>query len=632
MGNKRLIAYIVPNQEPAPKVIELRSFLKNHLPDYMMPSDFVVLKALPLNPNGKVDRQALPTYQQEKSELEVVFVAPHTSVEKALAQIWCQVLGLQRVGIHDNFFELGGDSILNIQIVAKASQAGLQLIPKQLFDYPTIAELAALVGTTQTIEAEQGVVSGSIPLIPIQYWFFDLHLSNPHHYNQAVLLEVRQVLNPVLLEEVVQELLIHHDALRLRFTKKESGWEQVNIEPSKLVPFTSLDLSRLPAVEQQSAIETTAAELQTSLNLLEGPLMRVAFFKLGISEPSRLLIVIHHLAVDGVSWRILLDDLEKAYKQLSQGKIQLSLKTTSFKQWAERLREYGRSPELQQELNYWLTTLPKKVSRLPVDYAEGKNIIASTRTISLTLNSSETRSLLQDIPRIYQTEINEVLLTALIQAFAQWTGVRSLLVDVEGHGREGLFTDIDLSRTVGWFTTVFPVWLAPKDSSVVEVLKFVKEQLHTIPNRGIGYGVLRYLTKNVEVTQQLRALPQAEVSFNYLGQLDLVLPEASLFKPAQESTEPARSPEGIRKYLLEVNSFVVEGQLQIEWTYCEAIHQQFTIEKLAHSSLEVLRSLITHSQSPHTTSYTPSDFAEFQWSQWNQADLDEMTKAIGEGT
>ncbi|MEH2051408.1 amino acid adenylation domain-containing protein [Nostoc sp.] len=632
MGNKRLIAYIVPNQEPAPKVSELRSFLKNHLPDYMIPSDFVVLKTLPLNPNGKVDRQTLPTYKQEKSELEVVFVAPRTSVEKALAQIWCQVLGLERVGIHDNFFELGGDSILNIQIVSRASQAGLQLIPKQLFDYPTIAELAALVGTTQTIEAEQGVVSGAIPLTPIQHWFFELHLPNPHHYNQAILLEVQQVINLALLEEVIQQLLLHHDALRLRFIEKESGWQQINTEPSKVVPFTSLDLSLLSAVEQQSAIEATVAQLQASLNLSEGPLMRVAFFKLGISEPSRLLIVIHHLAVDGVSWRILLDDFEKAYKQLSQGKIQLLAKTTSFKQWAERLIEYAQSAELQQELNYWLTKLPKHVSRLPVDYVEGKNTLASTRTISLKLNVQETRSLLQEIPTLYRTEINEVLLTALMQAFAQWTGVRSLLVDVEGHGREGLFTDIDLSRTVGWFTTVFPVWLAPKDSSHLEVLKLVKEQLHTIPNRGIGYGVLRYLTKNVEVTQLLRALPQAEVSFNYLGQLDLVLPEASLFKLAQESTEPARSPQGIRKYLLEVNSFVVEGQLRLEWTYSEAIHQQFTIEKLAHSSLEVLRSLIIHSQSSHASSYTPSDFAEFQWSQWSQADLDEMTRAIGEGS
>ncbi|NEU75587.1 non-ribosomal peptide synthetase [Hassallia byssoidea VB512170] len=632
MANKRLIAYLVPKQEPAPKISELRSFLKNHLPDYMIPSDFVVLKTLPLNPNGKVDRQALPTYKQEKSELEVVFVAPRTSVEKALAQIWCQVLGLERVGIHDNFFELGGDSILNIQIVSRASQAGLQLIPKQLFDYPTIAELAALVGTTQSIEAEQGVVSGSIPLTPIQHWFFELHLPNPHHYNQAILLEVQQVINLALLEEVIQQLLLHHDALRLRFIEKESGWQQINTEPSKLVPFTSLDLSMLPVTEQQSAIEATAAELQTSLNLLEGPLMRVAFFKLRVSEPSRLLIIIHHLAVDGVSWRILLDDLEKAYKQLSQGAIQLSLKTTSFKQWAERLTEYAQSTELQQELNYWLTKLPKQVSRLPIDYVEGKNTLASTRTISVKLNAQETRSLLQEIPTVYRTEINEVLLTALMQAFAQWTGVRSLLVDVEGHGREGIFADIDLSRTVGWFTTVFPVWLAPKDSSNLEVLKLVKEQLHTIPNRGIGYGVLRYLSRNVEVTQQLVALPQAEVSFNYLGQLDLILPEASLFKQAQESTEPARSPQGIRKYLLEVNSFVVGGQLQIEWTYSEAIHQQFTIEKLAQSCLEVLRSLITHSQSPHDTSYTPSDFAEFQWNQWSQADLDEMTKAIGEGS
>jgi amino acid adenylation domain-containing protein/non-ribosomal peptide synthase protein (TIGR01720 family) len=637
-GNKRLVAYFVPNQEntsPAPPALfsDLRNFLKEKLPDYMVPSAFVRLKALPLTPNGKVDRRALPAPESVRPELEGIFVAPRNLIEETIARIWAQVLELAQVGIYDNFFELGGDSIVSIQITARANQAGLQVTPKQLFEYPTVAGLAAVVGTTPTIQSEQEPVTGSLPLTPIQHWFFEQKLRDPHHWNQALLLEVRQAIVPSLLERAVQQLQSHHDALRLRFIPKESGWQQVNagIDEAEAVPFSCTDLSGLPTAEQETALEATAAELQASLNLVKGPLMRVALFNLGDNQPNRLLLVIHHLAVDGVSWRILLEDLQQAYQQLSQSEtVQLPLKKTSFKRWSEFLWEYAHSAQLKQERDYWVRASGQSISRLPVDNPGGANTVVLARSVLVSLSVEETSALLHEVPAAYRTQINDVLLTALVQTFTQWTKDHSLLVDLEGHGREAITNDIDLSRTVGWFTTIFPVLLSLEGIfQPGEALKAIKEQLRDVPNRGIGYGVLRYLSEDKSVTAPLQTLPQAEVRFNYLGQFDQVLSESSLFKLVNQTPGTSRSPRGNRRYLLDINGFVFGGQLQLEWMYSEQIHQRATIEQLAQGFVKALRSLITHCQSPEAGGYTPSDF---QKANLSQKDLEQLLAKINQGS
>jgi amino acid adenylation domain-containing protein/non-ribosomal peptide synthase protein (TIGR01720 family) len=650
-GKKRLVAYMVLNEPSEFSISDLRNFLKETLPEYMIPSAFVRLKALPLTPNGKVDRQALPAPDSIKPELEGRFVAPRTPIEETIARIWTQVLGRDKVGIYDNFFELGGDSISSIQIVARLNQASLQLTPKQMFEYPTVAGLAAVTGTTPILETEQGVVTGSLPLTPIQHWFFEQKLLHPHHWNQAVLLEVRQAIVPALLEQAVQHLLKHHDALRLWFTLTESGWQQVNagLEDVEVlpvseglhhplakggwggqvpdVPVSVIDLSSTPAVEQETALDAIATQLQASLNLENGSLMGVALFNLGDNQPNRLLWVIHHLAVDSVSWRILLEDFAHAYQQLERGEaVQLPPKTTSFKQWSEFLQEYAQSTELQQEQDYWLQNSRQSYSALPVDNPGGGNTVALARTVLISLTVEETRALLQEIPAVYRTQINDVLLAALVQTFNQWTGEQSLLVDLEGHGREAIANDIDLSRTVGWFTSIFPVLLTLEESlEPGEVLKVVKEQLRSIPNRGIGYGVLRYLSKDAE----LQTLPQAEVRFNYLGQFDQALPESSLFKLVNQTSGVSRSCADNRRYLIDINGFVLGGQLQLEWTYSEQIHKRTTIEQLTTGYVEALRSLITHCQSPGAGGYTPSDFPKAQLS---QNDLDKLLSKLNKAS
>ncbi len=622
-SQQRLVAYIVSHQQHFPTVTELRGFLKQTLPDYMVPSVFIQLDALPLLPNGKVDHKSLPIPDTNRPELTGDFVAPRDFIEEKLVQIWGEVLRVENIGIYDNFFELGGDSILSLQAIAKANQAGLQLTPKQIFEYQTIAELAGIVNTTTILQAEQGLVTGSLPLTPIQHWFFEQALPEPHHWNQAVMLEVLPSFDPSLWEQVVQKLLEHHDALRSCFVQTASGWDSSHAAPEQTTPFTVVDLSELSENQQKEAIEATATSLQSSLNLSTGPLLRVVLFQLGRQQPSRLLTIIHHLVVDGVSWRILLEDLQTAYLQLSQGEeIQLPAKTTSFKQWAESLREYVQSSLVQSELDYWLSQPDEQISSLPVDL-NGENTEASSASVSVALTPEETQALLQEVPSAYQTQINDVLLTALIQAFYQWTGKNFLLIDLEGHGREDIIDNVDLSRTVGWFTTISPVVLDLEQAvDPGEALKTIKEQLRSIPNRGINYGVLRYLSND----ERLESLPQAEVKFNYLGQFDQVLSESSIFRPAQESTGPMQSQQGNRNCLLEVNGLIVGGQLRLDWTYSKALHQQATVEKLAQRFIEALRSLIVHCQSPNVGGFTPSDFLQMQFS---QQELDQLMAELG---
>jgi amino acid adenylation domain-containing protein/non-ribosomal peptide synthase protein (TIGR01720 family) len=608
-GDKRLVAYLVLNQEQVLTVNELRQFLDSKLPNYMIPAAFVFLDTLPLTSNGKVNRQALPAPELGR-ELENSYVAPRTSIEQILSQIWAEVLGVEQIGIHDNFFELGGDSILSLQIIARANLAGVHLSPKQLFEHQTIALLAAVAGTTRKIQAQQGLVTGLVPLTPIQHWFFEQNQPEPHHYNQSVLLSVPSDLKPELLKRVLQQLLLHHDALRLRFTLKEESWHQVNADFEEAVSLSVVDLSTMSPQEQLAALEDVGGKLQAQLNLSTGPLFKALLIKLGTDQSSRFLLTIHHLAVDGVSWRILLDDLQTGYQQLSRGEaIGLSTKTTSYQYWAQRLSEYAKSDALTEELIYWLNCSQKPVLPIPVDYVNGSNIVTSARLVSVSLNALETQALLQEVPRVYNTQINDILLTALAQVISKWTGSNLVRLNLEGHGREDIFDDVDLSQTIGWFTTIFPVLLELEATdNLGKTLKLVKEQLRHIPHKGIGYGVLRYLHPNKEITTQLQTSLPAQISFNYLGQFDQALDTSSGFKLADEPVGASQSLQSCRVHLLDIGGLISEGQLQIDWTYSSNIHQQSTVENLANEFIQTLQALIAHCLSPDAGGYTPSDF------------------------
>ncbi|MEH2435909.1 MAG: amino acid adenylation domain-containing protein [Nostoc sp.] len=630
-GDKRLVAYIVGHQQHSPTISQLRQFLSSQLPQYMIPHAFVMLESLPLTPNGKVDRRALKA-PDSRGELEVSFVAPRNQIEEILAQIWAEVLRVEQVGIHDNFFELGGDSILSIQIISRAKLAGLQLTLKQLFAHQTIAELATVANVASVIQIEQGLVTGRLPLTPIQHWFFEQNLQQPHHFNQSFLLSVPSDLKPELLKQVLQQLLVHHDALRLRFTQSDSTWQQTHSAVTDSVAFSYVDLSALPQNEQKTAIEASATCLQASLNLSEN-LVQVAFFHLGLDKRARLLIVIHHLVVDGVSWRILLEDLQTAYQQIAQGKAMpsavnyaLPAKTTSFKDWSSKLTKYAQSGTIKSEVAYWLNESRFAVSPLPIDYTKGANTVASTSTVIVSLNETQTRALLQDVPKAYNTQINDILLTALALVLSRWTNSKSVLFNLEAHGREDIIDSVDLSRTIGWFTTIFPVLLElGATTNPADALKSVKEQLRAIPNKGIGYGLLRYLIQDAQIAAQLQTLPQAEISFNYLGQFDQLLNTSSWMQLASESTGHSHGLQNNRAHLLDINSVIAGERLQIDWTYSPNIHQHATIESLAQEFVKTLLGLIAHCSSPESGGYTPSDFSLVKL---NQPEIDQLLASL----
>jgi amino acid adenylation domain-containing protein/non-ribosomal peptide synthase protein (TIGR01720 family) len=588
----------------------LREHLQQRLPDYMIPAAFVLLPSLPLTPNGKLDRQALPAPVSARPDLDVDLVAPRTPIEAALTDIWAHVLGLEQVGTHDNFFELGGDSILAIQVISRARQAGLHISTRQIFQYPTVAELATVVTTTPALQSDQQPVTGPVPLTPIQHWFFEKNFPEPHHWNQAMLLEVPAEIEPAIIEQTARQLLQHHDALRLRFIHTAAGWQQFNPLSDEVVPFKSIDLAGLTPHEQPQSLETIAGQIQASLDLERDPRMVVALFDLGIGRPKRLLIVVNYPAVDGVSWRILLEDFQQVYHQISQGRaVQLPPKTTSYQYWARRLVVYAQSEAPRGELEYWIAETHRSTARLPLDHAAGANTELSARRVALSLSVEETRHLLYDVPKAYHTQINDVLLTALILAFYRWTGKRSVLIDLEGHGREDLFDDVDLSRTVGWFTSYYPVRLeVTNDRDIGAALIAVKEHLRQIPDHGIGYSILRYLSMDTRIRERLRSHPQPDIRFNYLGQFDQVVAGSSLFRRAKESYGPTQSLQGERTHLLVIEGLVAEYQLHLEWSYSANLHAAPTIERLATQYMAALREIIAHCLVPATGQYTPSDF------------------------
>jgi amino acid adenylation domain-containing protein/non-ribosomal peptide synthase protein (TIGR01720 family) len=606
-GERRLVAYLVASQTPS--VGALRAFLADKLPEHMIPSAFVPLAALPLTPNGKIDREVLPAPDGARPMLEVAFVAPQTESQRILAAIWSELLGVEQVGIHDNFFELGGDSISSIQVIARARQRGLAISPRQIFQHQTIASLAAAAGSAPDTAAEQGTVAGPVPLTPIQAWFFDQNLPAAHHFNQSLFLELQPGFRPELLRPCFERLLEHHDALRLRVQREGSEWMQSIAEREDHDVVEVVDLSAMPESTRRAAMEARAEELQASLDLEHGPILRVAFFGQGGDSPGRLLMVIHHLAVDAVSWRILLEDLQSLYRAISRAPSAaeapaLPAKTTSFQRWAERLREYSRSDELRRELSQWSSIDQGPWASIPVDHPEGANTFGSIRHVTVSLEEKETSALLQEVPAAYRTQINDVLLTALSLALSRHSGGGRVLVDLEGHGREELFPDADLSRTVGWFTSLFPVAIPltrPEDPGAA--LKSIKEQLRGVPRKGIGYGILRYLSEDLRASDALRRA-RPIISFNYLGQAR----SFGAFHIAAESPGREHDPAGLRAHLLDITAVIKDGRLLATWMYSDQLHERQTIDRFAQSFLAELRRLIAHCLSPGAGGCTPSDF------------------------
>ncbi|MEV0505417.1 condensation domain-containing protein, partial [Streptomyces spectabilis] len=459
-GSDRLVAYVVPAADGTEQLpaAELREHLAGLLPLHMVPSVFVPLERLPLTPNGKADRRALPAPGPAHTATGP-HVAPRTETERRVARIWGDVLGVDDVGAHDNFFLLGGDSILSMQVVSRLRRDGLHLATRDLFTHQTVAELAAVV-TTAPQRSGEGPVSGDVPLTPIQEWFLTTPRAAHHHFNQSALLELDGAPDPEALRAALEALLEHHDALRMRFTQDADGWQQFNQPPADIAAdglLTQHDLRGLDEAEADESMRKAADDLHTGFDLGRGPLLRATLFTGDADRPVFLLLVGHHLVVDAVSWRILADDLEVAYRQAAAGEpIDLGERTTSFRDWSLRLAAHVAEGGLDHELPYWEET----VTAEPLPAAEAPATDeGEARQVTVELTEEDTTALLRAAPTAYRTRVNDVLLAALALALARWTGRDRVRLDLEGHGREDLLDGVDLSRTVGWFTTVHPVAL-----------------------------------------------------------------------------------------------------------------------------------------------------------------------------
>ncbi|GAV12354.1 MupA/Atu3671 family FMN-dependent luciferase-like monooxygenase [Paenibacillus sp. NAIST15-1] len=621
-GEKTLVAYVT--WKYAGNEADLRAFASSFLPYYMLPAQYIGLESMPLTPNGKADRKALRRLEHVAGQSDR-FLEPTSEIEIVMARIWRQVLGLENIGIHDNFFKLGGDSISALQISSQLHKYDYRMDMKHLFQHPTIAELSKLVHTSNGKRDHSQPVEGLVPLTPIQHWFLEQNLMDAHHYNHAVVLRAVNCFDPSAVQCVLEKIVFHHDALRIVF-RQESGDGSVKAinRPTSagLIELRVTDLRGEDRFVEKA--EAEFAGLQSTLNLTEGPLFLAALVH--TDDGDHLMLVIHHLLVDGVSWRVLIEDFTEGYRQILRGEdIRFPNKTDSFQTYALRLAEFAKSEALMAEKNYWKQLGDFLFQPLPRKNALTKRSAMNTsRVAHLTLSQQETQQLLQEIHHAYNTEINDILLAALGYAVKEWTGSPHLLFDLEGHGREPFVDDLDVTRTVGWFTSVFPVALdMSKSENLSDQIKRVKENLRRIPGKGLGYGVLKYLTpaeKKCEISFDV----QPEIMFNYLGQFDQSVPE-DLFELSSLSAGPMLSPASERRYALLINGIVRQKTFTLSFDYSSEQFEQSDIDRLVESYHRHLLRIMNHCLGREQTELTPNDL---QYKGLTIEELDELSEEI----
>ncbi len=601
-NHQELVAYLVSDEEVS--VTELRLHLKHVLPDYMIPAYYVPLDHIPLTSNNKIDRAALPEPIEASLKLGTDYQPPRNEVEQQIANVWQSVLGQKRIGIHDNYFALGGDSIKAIQVVSRLYENNLKLEIRHLFKHQTIADLAQDVVVLERM-SDQGVVAGPVPLTAVQSWFFEHHQQGRNHYNQSELLYARKGFDEKALRAVLAKIQEHHDALRMRYRIDGEMIIQENAGLEIPLDFEVIDLRKVEGgiIQMESHIN----EIQASLDLCSGPLMRVVLYQL--ADGDRLLMIMHHLVIDGVSWRILSDDIAQGYRQYTQGEvIRFSPKTDSFQYWSEQIQHYSNTEALLQEKPFWHRIEEAVVNNLPRDFdllSQPENeCFAHVQTVTIALSEEETTALLTQSNQAFNTQINDLLLTALARTMTQWHGGPKTSIMLEGHGREPIL-NMNTSRTVGWFTSLYPVILElPELDHLGYQIKYIKELLRKIPNKGVGYGILKYITSPENKTD-LSFAHEPPVRFNYLGQFDGELSDS--FRLAEESVGDAISPEIPFTCDLDINSIVVRNQLELSISYNRHYYESETIEQIGENFKQQLQAIIHHCTQTKDTGLTPSD-------------------------
>ncbi|ULN48154.1 amino acid adenylation domain-containing protein [Mycolicibacterium goodii] len=604
-GDKRLVGYITGSADP----VDLRAQLGERLPPYMVPVAIVVLEALPLTPNNKLDTRALPAPEYVSSGGD--YRAPSNPVEEVLADIVAQVLGVERVGVDDSFFDLGGDSILSMQVVARARAAGIQCRPRDVFVEQTVARLAAVaqVATGETGGTDDG--TGSAVPTPIIHWLREVD-GAVDQFNQTLVVQAPAAVTPPDVVAVLQALLDRHPTLRLRVTESDGDW-------SLLVP----DAGTVDARDCLTVVDTLTDDAVLAARSQLNPSAGTMVSALWVRETSQLVLIIHHLAVDGVSWRILLEDLNIAWAQHHGGQqIQLPAGGTSFVRWSTLLAEHAHTAEVVAQADAWREILATPQALPAVQPAVDTHVSAGR--FSASLDPDTTRRLLGEVPAAFHAGVQDIMLVAFGLAWSEFLGAYGvpIAVDVEGHGRhEELASDVDLSRTVGWFTTKYPVTLnsgaitwaqvVSGDVALGSVVKDVKEQLRAVPD-GLTYGLLRYLNTEVDLGGA-----EPTIGFNYLGRLGAGAGELSdeLWRIGQDSLALTGLVSAVPMPLahtVELNAGTMDTEdgpcLQASWTWAPSVFDEDRAARLSRLWFEALAGICAHVQGGGG-GLTPSDIA-----------------------
>jgi len=610
-----LCAYVVTHEEGS--VMDIRNFLKKKLPNYMMPAHIICLAHMPLNENGKIDRRALPE-PDANAVIELKGTLPQNETEKKLVQVWEETLGVQGVGTEHNFFELGGDSIKALQISSRLMRYGLKMEVRSLFRHPVIQELAKYVKpSVRTISQE--TVEGEVRLTPIQKRLFEQTWEAAQHYNHSVMLYRKERFDADVVKQAFEQIVRHHDALRMQYRMQGDEVVQYNrgLEQS-LAEFSLIDL--IGEANYRAAVAEQSDKLQASFDINRGPLVKLALFR--VDDGDHLLIVIHHLVIDGVSWRFILEDFCTLYAQLTSGQgIKLPDKTDSFKVWSEQLGCYAVSEKLLREVSYWQKVEESTVSLLNMRLPTIGYPVKEVSSVKLTLDAEHTEQLLKQAHAAYNTEINDLLLAALGMAVKEWSGIAQVLVMIEGHGREEVIPDMNVSRTVGWFTSLFPFVLQTEDS--FELIKTVKDELRRVPHKGIGYEVLKHLTvPYMELPLKFNSKP--EIIFNYLGEFNGTF-TTDVFTASDLSTGSEAGLDFMRHASFQLNCMIRDGALEIDFQFNRNQYELGDVQKLGDAYRSRLVAIIEHCC---TKEQRESTLTDYQYKNLSQKQLNNIAKLL----
>jgi amino acid adenylation domain-containing protein/non-ribosomal peptide synthase protein (TIGR01720 family) len=622
----RLIAYVIAADGPAPTPEQLRRHARQQLPETMIPSAWIELDRFPLTTNGKLDRKHLPRVQEQRRRDDAPAREARSALERELLAIWSQILGVSEVGPEDNFFDLGGDSILALRIASKARVAGIKVGLPDIFRCQTVAALAAAAQRqSHEAPAEEEGAALDAPLTPIQQWLFEQQLADSNRYNQIVELEIAPAIEPRILEECIEAIIARHDSLRTRIVRLENEWMQ-RIAP---VETFRLHVERLPrgfaAPEEEAFVAEKISALQDGIDLEHGPVIQALLLEPDGPGARRLFLTAHHVAIDVVSWRMVLDNLDSLLRRTApEDPIRIPPPSTTFRSWVRHLTGHAALPAVAAEMEYWDAVAGAETEVLARDIAGvHDNTVASTEIVTRVLDRSAT-ALLTSVSSAQSYSVNEILLAALARSVSIATGRHSLLVDLEGHGRDTPFEALDLSSTTGWFTTIYPLVLAIQpDAADAEVLSEIQRQFSAVPNGGYGYGLLRYLSADCEVRDRLAALPRPELLFNYLGRFDQALDEYGDWFRGIRSFSLSRCRAARRPYALELDISILRNELTMQWTYSRNLHSRRAVEDLADTCIQCAAAFARCSPQKNARMYTPADFPA---AKLDQQDLDRFLR------